>query len=145
MLVGKVHRAKELNIQLTVDSETVIPDPCPHREIVITLLGNAIENSLEAISRNNMNTAQGKIEVSIRNEPDFLNISVQDTGPGIDPRLGGDIFKDGVTTKGDGRGFGLALLSRLVTNIGGTLSIVSSPSGATLKASLPLRGGIYDG
>ncbi|MDB5052844.1 MAG: signal transduction histidine kinase regulating citrate/malate metabolism [Bacilli bacterium] len=138
VLVGKVHRAKELNIQLTVDSESMIPDPCPHREIVITLLGNAIENALDAISRNNTNTAR-KIEVILRNEPDRLYISVQDTGPGIDARLGDDIFKDGVTTKGAGRGFGLALLSRLVTNIGGSLSIASSSAGATLKASLPIK------
>jgi sensor histidine kinase regulating citrate/malate metabolism len=144
VLVGKAHRAKELNVQLTVESESVIMDPCPHREIVVTLLGNAIENSLEAIAKNNTAAAQRKIDVIFRNEPDRLCISVQDTGPGINPRLGDDIFRDGVSTKGVGRGFGLALLSRLVSNIGGDLSIVSTPAGATLKANLPIKGGTQD-
>jgi two-component system, CitB family, sensor kinase len=43
-----------------------------------------------------------------------------------------------VTTKGSGRGFGLALLSKMIISIGGQLSISSSEEGASLKASLPM-------
>ncbi|MCZ8515016.1 sensor histidine kinase [Paenibacillus filicis] len=136
VLIGKLHRAKELGIALVIDADSSLPDPCPHREIIVTILGNAIENSLEAISGTNMTTPSA-ITVGFHDESDRLHISVHDTGPGIDPSLGAAIFEDGVTTKGAGRGFGLALLTRLVTNIGGDLSMECSPSGTMLKTSLP--------
>jgi two-component system CitB family sensor kinase len=137
VLVGKMHRAKELGIQLVVDPDSTLPDPCPHRDIIITLLGNAIENSLEAISMTKAADEHHTITIYFRNELEQVHVIVQNTGSGIDPSLGEDIFQDGVTTKGAGRGFGLALLSRLVTNIGGKLSISSSLEGVQLKAILP--------
>lgn len=142
VLFGKIHRAKELGIQLVVDPESSLPDPCPHRDIVITILGNAIENALESISGAGSHSTSGIVTVAFENGMDRLTISVQDTGPGIDPQLGDTVFHDGVSTKGSGRGFGLALLARIVSNIEGDLSIVSSPSGATLKASLPKKGDV---
>ncbi|SDM82158.1 two-component system, CitB family, sensor kinase [Paenibacillus sp. yr247] len=145
VLIGKMHRAKELGIQLIVDSKSVLPDPCPHRDIVITLLGNAIENSLEAIAESHLRANSNEIIVSIQDEIEHLTVSIQDTGPGIDPKLGEDVFKDGVSTKGSGRGFGLALLTRLISKAGGDLSIVSSSSGSILKATLPKKGGVSSG
>lgn len=145
VLIGKMHRAKELGIQLVVDSESVVPDPCPYRDIVITLLGNAIENSLEAISERHTKNSSGRVTVCFQDEMNRLTIIVQDNGPGIDPKLGEDIFMDGVSTKGKGRGFGLALLTRLISNIGGQLSIESSSAGAILKAELPKKGGSCNG
>jgi two-component system CitB family sensor kinase len=47
------------------------------------------------------------------------------------------VFEDGVSTKGPDRGFGLALISKLISNVGGHLSILSSANGATLEAVLP--------
>ncbi|MCY9691569.1 ATP-binding protein [Paenibacillus alginolyticus] len=141
VLIGKMHRAKELGIQLRVDSNSVLPYPCPYRDIVITLLGNAIENSLEAIAENHTSTTSNEIIVCFADDIEHLTITVQDTGPGIDPKLGEDIFKDGISTKGSGRGFGLALLTRLVSKAGGELSVVSSPSGTILKTTLPKQGG----
>jgi two-component system CitB family sensor kinase len=140
VLIGKMHRSKELGIQLVVHPDSSLPDPCPHRDIVITILGNAIENSLESIAGTSNNPASGTVTVSFQDDRERLTISIQDTGPGIDPKLGETIFHDGVSTKGGGRGFGLALLARLVSNVGGDLSIVSSPSGAVLKAILPKKG-----
>jgi two-component system CitB family sensor kinase len=140
VFVGKMNRAKELNIQLKVQSETPIPDPCPHREIVITLLSNSIENALEAISSKGPAVPSGEINIDFKCTEKQLTITISDNGPGIDPRLGDDIFKDGVSTKGQGRGFGLALMSRLVETIDGHLSIISTPTGATVKACLPIGG-----
>jgi two-component system CitB family sensor kinase len=137
VLVGKMHRAKELGIHLLVDSDSTLPDPCPHRDVIITLLGNAIENSLEAISKANGSSELQSITVNFRNEAEQVLVRIQDTGSGIDPSLGEDIFQDGVTTKGRGRGFGLALLSQLIAGIGGQLSISSSAKGVILQASLP--------
>jgi two-component system, CitB family, sensor kinase len=145
VLIGKTHRSKELGIQLIIDPESSLPDPCPHRDIIITILGNAIENSFESINGTSHIPTPGTVIVSFQDEADQLTVSVQDTGSGIEPALGETVFHDGVSTKGSGRGFGLALLARLVSNIEGDLSIVSSPSGAILKAILPKKGDFYHG
>ncbi|MEO7059958.1 MAG: ATP-binding protein [Lapillicoccus sp.] len=61
---------------------------------------------------------------------------------GIDPALLEEVFVDGFSTKGsqDGRrrGIGLALVHRLVTRAGGTIT-AHSPGGACFEVVLPLR------
>jgi sensor histidine kinase regulating citrate/malate metabolism len=139
IIIGKMHRAKELGIQLTVDRASHLLDPCPHREIVISILGNAIENSLESLTQMTDKNRKAVICVYINDQTDRLEIKVSDTGPGIDPELGQRIFEDGVSTKGENRGFGLTIVSRLVAKIGGNIAMVSASTGATLEASLPKR------
>ncbi|GIM45307.1 sensor histidine kinase [Collibacillus ludicampi] len=140
ILIGKMHRAKELGIELTVDPRSHLKEPCPYREILVTILGNAIENALEAMTTCETKLREKSIIVYINDQDEQLVISVKDSGPGIDPALGEKVFEDGVTTKGAGRGFGLSLLAKLVANVGGKLAILSSPEGATLEARLPLPG-----
>jgi sensor histidine kinase regulating citrate/malate metabolism len=139
IIIGKMHRAKELGIQLTVDPASHLLDPCPHREIVISILGNAIDNSMEAITKMNDKNRKAIICVYINDQTDRLEIKVSDTGPGIDPELGQRIFEGGVSTKGENRGFGLTIVSRLVTKIGGNIAMISASNGATLEVSLPKR------
>ncbi|MDN4595008.1 ATP-binding protein [Polycladomyces subterraneus] len=139
IIIGKMHRAKELGIQLTVDRASRLLDPCPNREIVITILGNAIENAMEALTQMNDKNGKAAISVYINDQTDRLEIKVSDTGPGIDSELGPRIFEDGVSTKGENRGFGLTIVSRLVKKVGGTIAMVSASTGATLEVSLPKR------
>ncbi|WP_211748544.1 sensor histidine kinase [Paenibacillus sp. Marseille-Q4541] len=139
VLIGKLHRTKEKGIMLMVDNGSSIPDPVPYRDLVITFLGNAIENALEAIS-STTTTDTGIITVSFTDQQGGLIIEVQDNGPGIPPDLQDHIFEDGITTKGMGRGFGLALLERKMTDISGKLVVETSPAGTKLTAYLPYEG-----
>lgn len=136
-LIGKVHHARERGITLTIDSNSHLTDPCPHREVVVTVLGNAIENAIEAMAGQRSTVRQQVITVYLNDEGADLVLRVMDTGPGVEPELLDKVFEDGVTTKGPGRGFGLTLVNRLVSNIGGHLSIVSSPEGTSMEATLP--------
>jgi two-component system CitB family sensor kinase len=111
---------------------------CPHRETVLTILGNAIENSMEAVSKTK-NSRDAVISVHIKENLDLLTLHVSDNGPGVDPELGDHIFADGGTTKGEGRGFGLALVTRLVSRLNGKMVMNSSSMGATLQVRLPVR------
>jgi two-component system CitB family sensor kinase len=137
ILIGKMHRAKELGIELTVDPHSHLREACPHREIIVTILGNAIDNAVEALASRETPAPDARIQVYINDQSEQILVSVKDNGPGIDPSLGEQIFEDGVTTKGPGRGFGLSLLAKLVANAGGNLAILSSSEGATLEARLP--------
>lgn len=137
ILIGKMHRANELGIQFVIDPKSRLLEHCPHRELIVTILGNAIENSFEALADWDEKTCSPVVTVYINDESERLIIRVSDSGPGIDPELIDDIFEDGMTTKGPGRGFGLCLLSRRVSHIGGNLVIKSSNEGTVLEADLP--------
>jgi two-component system, CitB family, sensor kinase len=141
VLIGKMHRAKELGIQLTITDDSIVSELCPHREIVLTILGNAIENAIEAIKTMEIETHCKVITVLIKEAGNLLTINVTDSGPGIDPELGDQIFADGGTTKGAGRGFGLALVSRLVSRLNGSIVMNSSSEGAALQVGLPIMEG----
>jgi two-component system CitB family sensor kinase len=137
VLMGKMHRAKELGIHLAVSENSDVKERCPHREIILTILGNAIENAMEAIQAFDSKKEASKINVYMKEEIDHLYVEISDNGPGIDPKLGNKIFEDGGTTKGENRGFGLALLTRLVARQNGSIKMISSLEGATLQVSLP--------
>jgi two-component system nitrogen regulation sensor histidine kinase GlnL len=51
-----------------------------------------------------------------------IEIQVSDNGPGIDPALADHIFEPFVTTKANGQGLGLALVSKLVRDMNGRIS-----------------------
>ncbi|WML43981.1 sensor histidine kinase [Neobacillus sp. PS3-40] len=137
VLMGKMHRAKELGILLTITDDSIVSELCPHRETVLTILGNAIENSMEAVPTKKENPHPPTISIHIEEKQEFLTIQVVDNGPGVDPKLGDQIFADGGTSKGKGRGFGLALVSQLVSRLKGSIEIHSSEEGATLQVRLP--------
>jgi two-component system CitB family sensor kinase len=138
VLIGKMHRAKELGIVLSITDDSSVSELCPHRDTVLTILGNAIENAIEAIAAMKGSRPSPTISIQVKEEADQLTIMVDDTGPGVDPKLGDQIFDDGGTTKGEGRGFGLALVSRLVSKLNGSIIMSSSPEGASLQVSLPI-------
>lgn len=53
-----------------------------------------------------------EVTVSIREGAHGLLLSVDDTGPGMTEEVKQHIFERGFSTKGDGRGTGLALVPR---------------------------------
>lgn len=140
ILVGKTHRAAELGIQLNVLPDSTISEHCPHREVIVTALGNTIDNAFESITQSEA-AREGQPAVTIlivENDGNVL-IEVGDNGPGIDPAIREHIFEDQATTKGTGRGFGLSLVSRLVTNVGGTIGCESKPGSTVIRINLPKR------
>lgn len=139
ILVGKTYRAEELGIGLSVLRESYVSEYCPHREIVVTILSNTIENALDAIRTSDCKKEHPFVTVFIKEDADRLHIQVRDNGPGIDPAVKDRLFEDGITTKGEGRGFGLSLISRLISNIGGNITCDSSSEGTLVSVSLPLE------
>jgi len=94
------------------------------RQIMQNLLGNA----LDAVD------GQGTITVRTSAQLNTVVVSVEDTGPGIDPSLRADLFKDGTSTKtGRHAGLGLAIVQKLAGRIGASVACESS-RGATVFA-----------
>ena len=84
---------------------------------------------------------QNEIRVTTAVEGECVIIEVGDTGAGIPPEIVGRIFDAFFTTKavGVGTGLGLAICQRIVTDMGGTLTVESElGKGTTFRVSVPV-------
>lgn len=108
-------------IELTVnapDDITVLGNP--------TLLGWAIEN----VIRNGMDSIkhdQGKVSIAVSGLGEYGILHIQDNGSGIDKKNWKNIFRPGFSTKQQGWGLGLSLVSRIINEIhGGQIDVIQS-------------------
>ena len=66
-----------------------------------------------------------------------LQIEVIDDGPGLPPEIAADIFEPFVSGRENGTGLGLALVSKLINDGGGWISVDSVPGKTVFRVSLP--------
>jgi len=67
-----------------------------------------------------------------------LQIEITDDGPGLPPEIANDIFEPFVSGRENGTGLGLALVSKLIGENGGWISVDSIPGRTTFRVSLPV-------
>jgi two-component system nitrogen regulation sensor histidine kinase GlnL len=67
-----------------------------------------------------------------------LQIEVIDDGPGLPDDIKGDVFDPFVSGRENGTGLGLALVSKIISDHGGWISVDSVPGRTVFKISLPL-------
>jgi len=139
LLLGKAAVASEHGVKLDVRASE-LPAELEDVRSLVAMLGNLIDNALESASAGG---GGGHIDVALHVEGGELVIAIHDSGPGVDPSLTEEIFRDGFTTKvaRDGqrkRGLGLALVSQEVKRRAGTIR-VENVDGARFTVRLPLR------
>ena len=67
-----------------------------------------------------------------------LHIEIIDDGPGLPSEIADDIFEPFVSGKENGTGLGLALVSKLIGDAGGWISVDSVPGRTLFRISLPV-------
>ena len=67
-----------------------------------------------------------------------LQVEIIDDGPGIAPELAADIFEPFVSGRENGTGLGLALVSKIISDHGGWISVDSVPGRTVFRISLPV-------
>jgi len=83
---------------------------------------------------------KGTVTVKTRQVGDMVEIAVIDRGPGIDPKHMESIFNPFFTTKSSGVGLGLAIVSKIVDEHGGSISVKSDPGeGSVFRVYVPFR------
>ncbi len=114
-------------------------DPLPVRASVSRLrqmLVNLVLNACDAMP------SGGIVRIDCARSGDgrsCAHICVHDRGEGIDPEDLGHIFEPGWTTRGSGRGLGLAIVREIVHEHGGDIEIQSTPGdGSCVRIELPL-------
>jgi two-component system nitrogen regulation sensor histidine kinase GlnL len=66
-----------------------------------------------------------------------LQIEIIDDGPGLPAGIAADIFDPFVSGKENGTGLGLALVSKIISDHGGWISVTSVPGQTVFRLSLP--------
>jgi len=67
-----------------------------------------------------------------------LQVEIIDNGPGLPPDIADDIFEPFVSGRENGTGLGLALVSKILSDHGGLITVNSRPGHTAFKVSLPL-------
>lgn len=134
-LLGKLSYAREKNIKLIISEDSYMPeiDDESITHELITIVGNLIDNALEAVT----NCEKNRVEVKIQHG-DILTITVQDTGKGIQEKEIEELFTKGYSTKGDNRGYGLYLVKESIQRINGEIHMHSLVGkGTTITIEIP--------
>ena len=101
------------------------------RRLLVHALVNLLKNAVEAASGAGTDP---RLAFSVRVEGETAWLEVADNGPGIADPDGRLIFEDGYSTKGPGRGQGLAIVRESVRLQGGRLDVSARPGGGTIFA-----------
>lgn len=138
LILGKFSRARELGIKIEVDEATWLD--YSHKNIrsnaLITLIGNIIENSFEAVSRNNKE--EQFIGLRIEEMEDRIEIEIEDNGVGIKEKDIEKIFERGYTTKPESEGVGLDIVKKTIEMLRGNVYVSSKVGqGTVFKVVLP--------
>ncbi|QXE00705.1 DcuS/MalK family sensor histidine kinase [Terribacillus sp. DMT04] len=134
-LLGKKSYMAENGVQLEVDCSDTIPNTSEKtNQMLITILGNLMNNAVDAVDQQ----PEKRVQLSMKFSDGQLFLELTDTGKGISQEQQETIFKQGVSTKGSDRGFGLYQVEDYVQKLGGYLVLTSElGEGTTFSLQLP--------
>ena len=131
LLIGKISRGSELGIRVQLDPGTHLDKEgnMSYGQALVTIVGNLLENAMEALDHYDEENKQ--ITVGIYGGESDILVTVFDNGPGIPADIQEKIFEEGFSTRGDGRGIGLATLRKITRSYGGDITVDSEEGAGT--------------
>ncbi len=129
--------ARTLPVQILVDVPENLPPVLADRDKIRRVLGNLLDNAIKF----SPSGAEVILQVREREDP-FLEVRVQDHGPGVPPEERSRIFqrfyRGSGAQRARGTGLGLAIAKTLVESHGGRIWVEETPGGgATFCFTLP--------
>ena len=105
-------------------ADSVIVDPVQLQQVVLNLIRNALEAMLQSDHKilriSTCRTGEG-----------FAQVSIQDSGPGLDRKIAERLFHPFNSTKSEGMGLGLSICHSIVQSHGGRIWAEPSALGGT--------------
>ena len=126
---------RNIVLQLEMASDlTATFRPDEIRQVLLNVLGNAI-NILE-----NIEDRQRIIRITAAQSGNDVEITISDSGPGVDSSVEPTLFELLTTTKKDGMGLGLWLSKYILTKSGGDIKYLRLEElGASFQIRLPIE------
>jgi two-component system nitrogen regulation sensor histidine kinase GlnL len=135
------------NVTFVERYDPSLPAVLGDRDRLIQVFMNLVKNAAEAVP-----AAGGEIVLATAYEQGArlavpatgrrvhlpLIVTVQDNGPGIPEELQAHLFDPFLTTKRNGTGLGLALVSKILSDHGAVIEFESRPRRTVFRVSLPM-------
>jgi two-component system nitrogen regulation sensor histidine kinase NtrY len=129
----RMSSVNELNFQPSEKELIIKGDEDQLYRVLINLIKNAEDSIFEKREKNT--NFKGKISVEIDDNIDYITITLNDNGIGIkDTAI---IMTPYFTTKKNGTGLGLPIVSKIINEHQGDIAITSDKSGAKVLITLP--------
>ena len=136
------------HMQIIEDYDPSLPPTYADPDQLMQVFLNLIKNAAEACQRAGEGTTirlHTFYDLSLRlrgkdGRPAALPLQIEiiDDGPGIPPEIAADIFEPFVSGRENGTGLGLALVSKIISDHEGWISVDSVPGRTVFRVSLPM-------
>jgi nitrogen fixation/metabolism regulation signal transduction histidine kinase len=140
MLVQEVlelYRGGDSKVQLVTHLDA--QHPCIEGDVgrLRQLLHNLLKNSLEAVAETDKACITVTTHTGDESGREYVELVIDDNGPGFSERVLDNIFEPYVSTKPRGSGLGLAIVKKIVEEHGGVIAAESNPErGARIRIRL---------
>ena len=122
-----------LRRDLSPDLPRVLADPDQMKRVVVNLIDNAAE-ALEQSLRKEI-----WVRSALAPDRDVVEITIEDSGPGIPPEAKERLFLPYFSTKRSGTGLGLAIVNRIIAEHHGSIHVEENfPTGTKFVIELPV-------
>jgi len=122
----------EIQTQLSEQLPAIQGDKVQLQQVVLNLVMNGIE-AMQSARRRVLKVQTDQAELGM------VNVSIADTGTGIDPSQLEQIFKPLFTTKGTGMGMGLSICHAIIESHGGRIWVSQAGNGGSIfQFELPI-------
>lgn len=98
---------------------------------------NVIDNAIDAMA----DKKDGKLTITTQQDKDFVEVIINDNGPGIPADIQSSVFDPFFTTKevGKGTGMGLDIVHRVMRLHRGTVRLTSEPGNTSFRLCFPVK------
>ena len=145
-LLHELAKAGPEGVAVRVEMDPKTPMVTGHYEPLRRALHNLVINAIDAVTETKQDAGRREVVLAARpvanGAAPAVEVTVRDTGAGIEPATLARVFEPHFTTKSHGTGLGLAIVRQTVNHHGGTIAIASeSGRGTTVTIVLPAGAG----
>ena len=136
LILSKYSKCEEARIKLMISDNsqiTRLPEFMTSEELV-SVVGNLIENSIDAVKSD----GTGEIYMKILEDDRELKIIVKDNGTGIPKNIRKSIYEMGISSKEGSRGFGMYIIKKIIDEANGTIYF-NINDGTEWNISIPME------
>ena len=131
---------EKIKINTYFDSKKKFIVSCDYEQIGRCLF-NLIKNSIESIQEKALKTKDldRKINIEINQINDYIKLTITDNGVGFLENKAEELVKPYYTTKKEGSGLGLSIVSKIINDHNGSITFKNIKSGAKIEILLPIN------